>query len=88
MWDGSEEGSFYVLHLLTSFERCEDSRCRSWRPVGQSPWTARDPLVALSLAITQPSIVWLWLRRSVHYQPSIDALSWASREARYKKKFD
>ena len=24
----------------------------------------------------------------VHYQPSIDALSWASREARYKKKFD
>ncbi|MEX2149808.1 MAG: hypothetical protein WD793_06315 [Steroidobacteraceae bacterium] len=24
----------------------------------------------------------------VHYEPSIDALSWAKREARYKKKFD
>jgi len=24
----------------------------------------------------------------VHYEPSIDALSWAIREARYKKKFD
>jgi hypothetical protein len=51
-----------VLHLLNSFERCEDFRCLTWRTVGQSPWTARDPLVALPLAITQPSIVWLRLR--------------------------
>jgi hypothetical protein len=26
--------------------------------------------------------------RLVHYEPSIDALSWEAREARYKKKFD
>ncbi len=48
-----------VLHLLNSFERCEDFRCLTWRPVGQSPWTARDPLVALPLAVTRLSIVWL-----------------------------
>ena len=33
--------------------------------MGQSPWTARDPLVALPLAITQLSIAWLRRRRFV-----------------------
>ena len=37
----------------------DQRRCRL---VGQSPWTARDPLVALPLAITQPRMVWLRLR--------------------------
>src|ERR1017187_10302437 len=54
-----------VLQLLNFFARCEDSRCLTWRPVGQSPWTARDPLVALPLAITQLSIACLRLRRFV-----------------------
>src|ERR1035441_7833437 len=55
--------SWAVRSCLTTLKSCTHPNDR--RSVGQSPWTARDPLVALPLTIAQPSIVCSRLRRSV-----------------------